>query len=292
MGAIKSHSGLQEPDKLTTRYGGVPVIYVESEEDSYVYGECWFKNRLSKLEFKTATQKCSTDGCDAVINAVEMERQAGNSAWGIVDRDVIMSKEMWDLVNETDDRVFETAKPFGDEIKVLCRWEMESYLADGEALEHIQASLNMQPERALPIVYRELLDHCMVLIPHAAINAVLHINKKKGVGDGYTNRFSTDQEVFGHFKNTQIPSLPTGADETYYSHLPLVEAFDFPEAPVEVRLNSLLRRVHGKALLERFFHSSRQIQAGVKGLLANRIKEKSRIPPEIEVFVDAVAVSN
>jgi hypothetical protein len=292
MGAVKSHPGLNEPDKLATRYGGVPVVYVESEEDNYVYGECWFKDRLSKLEFKAATVKCSTDGCDGVLNAVTMERQAGNPAWGIVDRDIVMGKKMWDLVHETNDDTFERAKPFGKEIKVLCRWEMESYLVDGEALEHIQASLNMKPERPLPDVFQELLDHCFVLIPHAAINAVLQLHKRNGVGDGYTNPFSTDVDVFGHFQKTQIPKLPESVQADYNRELPLVEAFDSLGASAEVRLIALLRRIHGKALLERFFHVSHRIQTDVKGLLANRIKEKSRIPEEIEAFVNKVAFSH
>lgn len=292
MGAVKSHPGLDEPDKLATRYGGVPVVYVESEEDNYVYGECWFKDRLSKLEFKAAAVKCATDGCDAVLNAVNMERQAGNPAWGIVDRDIVMSKELWELVYETNDDTFERAKPFGNEIKVLCRWEMESYLADGEALEHIQAGLNKKPERPLPDVFQELLDHCFVLIPHAAINAVLQLHKRNGVGDGYTNSFSTDEEVSEYFQKTQIPILPGSGQADYDHHLPLVTAFDSPRASAEERLIALLRRVHGKALLKRFFHVHHKIQADVKGLLANRIKEKSRIPAEIEAFVDKVAYSH
>jgi hypothetical protein len=292
MGAIKSHPSLNDPDKLTTRYSGVPVVYVESEEDRYIYGECWFKDQLSKLEFKAATVTCSIDGCNGVLDAVSQERQAGNPAWGIVDRDIVLGKEFWELVHETDDTVFEKAKPFGHEIKVLCRWEMESYLADGEALEHIQAGLNKASERPTPVVYQELLEHCHVLVPHATINAVLHSHKLSGAGDGYTDRFSTCEQVTADIQKIFIPKLfPTGQAD-YDQHLPLVTAFDFPDAPAEERVNALLRRIHGKALLKRFFHASHKIQTDVRGLLANRIKEKSRVPVEIETFIDMVACSH
>lgn len=40
MGAIKNKPGLQSSNHFLNRYGGVPVIYVESEEDRYIYGEC------------------------------------------------------------------------------------------------------------------------------------------------------------------------------------------------------------------------------------------------------------
>lgn len=289
MGAIKSHPDTFEPDTLATRYGGVPVIYVESKEDCYVFGECWFKDRLSKLEFQPAKAKCATDGCDAVINAVRFERRAGNSACGIVDRDTVMGKNLWDFVHETNDEIFVKAKPFGNSIKVLCRWEMESYLIDGEALEHIQAGLKKAPVRPLPDVLQELLEHCQILIPHATINAVLHLHGIEKVGDGYTNRFVTGEAVISDIRKTQIPRLPPSGQADYEYHLPRVAAFDSPGAPIEERLNALLRRIDGKALLQRFFLSTRKIQVDVKGLLASRIREKSRIPAEIEIFIEHVA---
>ncbi|MFZ2632286.1 MAG: hypothetical protein WA017_17475 [Desulfosalsimonadaceae bacterium] len=86
-----------------------------------------------------------------------------------------------------------------------------------------------------------------------------------------------------------FPRLPASGLADYEDHLPRVVAFDSPGAPVEERLNALLRRIDGKALLERFFHVARNIQVDVKGLLADRIKEKSRIPAEIEIFIEHVA---
>ena len=289
MGAVKSNQNLNEPDKFISRYGGVPVIYVESDDDHYVYGECWFKDRLSKVEFRPAKTKCATDGCDAVCNAVSMERRAGNPAWGIVDRDMLMSKELWDIVCETDDDAYEQSKPFGINIKVLCRWEMESYLADGEALEHIQASLNKKQQRPLCDVFHELLEHCHILIPHASINAVLHRYKSKGVGDGFTNRFSNQEDVTTCIQKNTIPKLPSTAQSDYDIHLKSVAEFDLSDGtPADKRVKALLRRIHGKALLERFLHVSHNIQVDVRGLLANRIKEKACIPSEIDNFIEYV----
>lgn len=291
MGAIKHQGFITDSDRLSSRYGGVPVIYVESEEDHYVFAECWFRDRQSTVEFKPAATKASVSGCNGVIEAVNMEKQAGNPAWGIVDRDSVMAHNRWDLVYETNDAVFEAAKPFGSSVKVLCRWEMESYLVDGEAMEHQRACFGMQVPRAENAVYSELLDHCHALIPHAAINAVHHLHHRDGLGDGFTNRFVSRADVEGEIQLVMLPRLPESARQDYDRHLAQADHFDTSELPPAERVNSLLRRVHGKAVLERFCNTHRsEIQnAKISGHLAKRIEEQGRIPNEIDAFVTQVA---
>lgn len=289
MGAIKHKKFDVDSDRLASSYGGVPIIYVESEEDRYVFGDCWFRDRLSKVEFKPASTVATSSGCNGVISAVSEELKAGNAAWGIVDRDTVMSRNYWDILNETNDSVYEAKKPFGNYIKTLCRWEIESYLVDGESLEFYRAGIAKQPERPLNIVYQELLDHCQALVPHAAMNAVSHRYERKGLGDGFTDRFSSRNDVDQDIKNTHLPKLPATASGDYEQHITQVEAFDYPgSAPID-RVNGLLRRVHRKAILQRFqfVHNMRNIE--LDGVLAKRIKEKGRVPSEIANFVNSVA---
>lgn len=294
MGAIKNQGFIADSDRLTSRYGGVPVIYVESEEDHHVFGECWFRNRLSKVEFKPASTKASASGCNGVIAAVSMERQAGNPAWGIVDRDSVMAHNRWDLVDETNDADFESAKPFGDAIKVLCRWEMESYLVDGEALEYHRACFGMLPPRPTSTVYSELLGHCQALLPHAAINAVHHLHHYEGLSDTFTNRFGSRADVDTEIQQVLIPRLPSSAPNEYAQCLAKADSFDVAGLTAEERVNNLLRRVHGKAVLERFRHVHKnEIQnAKLSGHLAKHIEERGRVPTEIDNFVTQVAKTN
>lgn len=292
MGVVKARPILGTPERLASRYGGVPVIFVESDEDNYVFGECWFKDELSRVEFRSAANHCGGfAGCNAVLRAVGEERSAGNPAWGIVDRDTVMSQDKWDLVHETDDDVFEKAKPFGKEIKTLRRWEMESYLADADAMEKCQSEMKLKPARSTQVVQDELLGHCQVLIPHAAINALCHSHKVGSVGDGWVTRYSTRAEIDNAVTVEQIPrfSAPEATEE-YRRHIAKVDAFDVPGASPVHRVNGLLRRVHGKALILRFA-KAHGIDADIKGLLANRIKEMARIPQELVSFVETVAAS-
>ena len=291
MGAIKQQKFIADPDRLTARYGGVPVIYVESEEDRHIFGDCWFRDRLSKVEFKPAASIATSSGCNGVISAVSEELKAGNAAWGIVDRDTIMAHNKWTLLYETNDSAYESAKPFSAAIKVLCRWEMESYLVDSEALEYFRSGFAKQPPRQLSVVYKELYDHCQALVPHAAINAVLHANNEKGLGDGYTNRLASRTEVDSEIRNVQFPRLPTTASAEYAQHMTKIDAFDDPQAATKDRVNGLLRRVHGKAVLERF-QSINKIQIELDGVLAKRIEEQGRVPSEIANFVANVTATN
>lgn len=292
MGSLKNQPGLDMPDRLSARYGGVPVIYVESEEDSYVFGECWFKDRLSHVEFKPASGQCGGfSGCNAVLQAVVDERRAGNVAWGIVDRDTVMGHELWQLVHETDDAAYEGAKPFGAEVKTLCRWEMENYLAEGEALERYCAEREFQTPRTMQIVYQELLDHCQALVPHAAANALMHIHRLQGLSDGhYKNhtRYPSRQAVDDDVRNTQLSRFPQVKETEYEQQVVAVDGFDAPNASPPERVKALLRRIHGKALLNRFA-SLHGIRDDMRGHLANRIKEMGLVPDEISAFVDAVA---
>lgn len=292
MGAIKNKNkqGLQTPNRFFARYSGVPVVYVESEEDCYIFGECWFKEQLSRLEFQPVGNRHAGDattGCKAVIRAVDEERLSGNLAWGIVDRDTVMSEDRWDLVHETDDSRFDEATPFGQFIKVLRRWEVESYLIDGDLLEQYRSELSMTLPRPSSQIWDELLADCQALIPHAALNATYHCYRKSGLADGSTNQFQNRDTVESQLIEKILTSLVEYHPDLrhqYSHHLSQVEAFDTTHSPSELRVHGLLRRVHGKAVLSRF-KNRHKIKDDFRGSLASRIKSVGRVPQELHDFV-------
>jgi hypothetical protein len=295
MGAIKNKPGLQSSNHLFNRYSGVPVIYVESEEDRYVYGECWFKEQLSRLEFLSVADRAvdnAFSGCKAVVEAVREETASGNASWGIVDRDAVMSQEHWDLVHETDNTRFYSSRPFGPRIKVLLRWEMESYLVDAELLELHRAQKEMSPPRSEQMVWDELLTDCHALIPHAALNAVHHHYKTPGLGDGRTDGFKNRADVDEKLVVNVLGSLKKfypDSDSVFAEHLAHVEAFDTLSDSSDQRVQNLLRRVHGKAVLSRFKKRHR-ISDDFRGQLAAQIKAVGRIPQELGEFVQLVTL--
>lgn len=293
MGAIKNKPGLQSSNHFFNRYSGVPVIYVESEEDRYIYEVCWFNEQLSRLEFLSVAERAvdkAFSGCKAVIEAVQEEASSGNVSWGIVDRDAVMSKDLWSLVHETDDERFDQNQAFGPRIKVLRRWEMESYLVDAGSLELLRSQKEMTKPRPAHVVWDELLGDCQALIPHAALNAVHHHYKISGLGDGRTDGFRSRTEVDEKLVENVLGSLRKtypGSDGVYAEHLAHVEAFDAIPASSDQRVQGLLRRVHGKAVLSRF-KKRHSINDDFRGQLAAQIKAVGRVPQELDEFVQRV----
>lgn len=296
MGAIKNKPGLQSSNHFFNRYSGVPVIYVESEEDRYIYGECWFQSQLSRLEFLSVGDRSvdnAFSGCKAVVEAVQEEASSGNVSWGIVDRDAVMSQERWDLVHETDDKRFDQSQAFGPRIKVLRRWEMESYLVDAELLEQHRTQKEMTQSRPAHEVWDELLGDCQALIPHAALNAVHHHCKTPGLGDGRTDGFKSRADVDEKLVGNVLASLKKAyphCDAVYAEHLARVEAFDAISASSDQRVQGLLRRVHGKAVLSRF-KKRHKINDDFRGQLAAQIKAAGRVPKELDEFVQLVTLN-
>lgn len=118
---------LQDHEDIDNAYLHKVVVYLESEEDLQIFKERWFFDEGKKIEFKSVDTG-QGGGCLQVINQVDKDRKRGITAFGIVDRDILMKQGMWDLWWEIDDQQFEQAKPFGDYILVLRRWELENYL--------------------------------------------------------------------------------------------------------------------------------------------------------------------
>lgn len=294
MGAIKNQKpGLKNPERLYARYSGVPVVYVESDEDHYVFGECWFQTQAARIEFRPVSRRDfageTTAGCHAVIEAVRDERLAGNPAWGIVDRDALFSQCCWNLVHEIDDEAFAHAAPFGSHVKVLLRWEMESYLIDAAAIEKYLGERQLRVPRSNEEGWVDLMADCLALIPHAALNAVRHELNEKGLGDGRTDAMSDRTAVEEQLIEKDLTSLERrhGACRQRYAHfLQAAEYFDRPDGAPRERVISMLRRIHGKAVLSRI--QSRHRTGDIKGHLAASIRALNRVPDELHEFVDRV----
>lgn len=285
MGALKKLNEIgSEP--FSQRYSGVPVVYVESTADEYIFSN-WCKQYLGKVEIKPADKHCSAGGCNAVVGKVFEERANQNEAWGVVDRDSVMKDDHWHLVWETDDQAFEKTRPYGNFIKVLQRWEVENYLVDAECLEEYRSAHQKTTPKPVSVVWQELYSHCDALLPVIAFNILCHASRVPGLKDGFASECPSRSEVMSKVKSEQLEKrFPEKASE-FQENIPKAEAFDQPTADHQIRVNSLMRIVPGKAVLLRFKTASK-INHDIDGHLTQKILEKGRVPSEIDGFFQKI----
>lgn len=280
MSSLKRNN-LTSSQSVLGRWKAKPVIYVEGESDKRIFVNYWFTEWLHKVSFDIVSQ---VQGCTAVVNAVIADRQKGIAAFGIVDRDKLMTDHNWTLLRETSDMAFKAAQPHSY-IKVTTRWELESYLIEPSVVEsYLAPAQGGRPKRLASEVLGELIDHANALVPFAAFSQALHQHGKAARGDGYT-KTNTRQQVEIQI-NKEHTSTPFGASlwADYQANIPLIDAFsgNTATAPVD-KLNGLLRIINGKSMLERIKRAA-GIHHDITYHLAKEVKQ-TRVPDEIESFV-------
>lgn len=162
MGSFKK---ITDTGHLRHRYFKRAIVYLESEEDYLIIKDRWFHNEGELLEFKSADTGLG-GGANQVINNVDKDRADGSVAFGLVDRDALLAKNVWDAWWERDDDHFAGMRPLGEHIRILRRWEIENYLLDPEVLEEERANLEgRQIERANPSarLTEDILEAALIL---------------------------------------------------------------------------------------------------------------------------------
>ncbi|HIE02422.1 MAG TPA: DUF4435 domain-containing protein [Thiotrichaceae bacterium] len=220
---MASFKQLQEHDSIDNAYTNKAVVYLESEEDLQIMKERWFFDEGKEIEFKSVDSG-EGGGCTQVINRVKSERDKGMSAFGIVDRDILMKKEKWDLWWEIDDQKFKQAKPFGDYIFVLRRWEIENYLLSPEELEIVLSDKAFRSRQEIEVVIQNLLKEAEDL---KVLSAALIISHQYGqtfsTGFGFKKTGEVLQKQVENHLSTQIQS--NDMSQQLINYVQKIEAF-------------------------------------------------------------------
>lgn len=275
---------------LVGKYLNKVRVYVESSEDRDVL-EKWFPDDLGKIIFLSADHgNAGGGGCQAVCKEISNSKQADIQAVGIVDRDKLFTDKNWNLLWEIDDKIFRAAQPYGAEIHVLLRWELENYLLEPEAVQRVLSDAKHgKPSPILAQVENELLQHCDTIVPIIATSALLHIQGHDSPGDGYgktLTRLEIEKDLTTHYLPKRMASVPDwqNALQLHQKH---VANFDTPTAGTLDRLRAFLRIADGKRLIERI-KAQHGIQTELRGFLSRSIKELNLVPQELSEFVGAL----
>ncbi|MBC2712970.1 MAG: DUF4435 domain-containing protein [Desulfosarcina sp.] len=285
---------IHDTGAIDSRFVDKVVVYLESTVDYQIFGERWFFDEGEWLDFKAADQCCASGGCSQVIKLVEKDRSVGTVAFGIVDRDVLLSQNLWDQLFETDDEKYLLQKPFGPYVHLLCRWEIENYLLDPIEIEILiqdhprgHESRSLRPENE---TVQELMNYLRILIPVMATNMVLHKNGESSLNIKYGCRVRDRGQMEVDIKQTlqKNANLPNSCLEDVVSFIEKIEAFegDHPENS-QTRLNALSRIIDGKRVFDRIQHHY-TLKDEYRFQLARRVRENDRIPHEIVDLVESL----
>lgn len=283
--------GVPDSGLLVGKYLNKVRVFVESSEDRDVL-EKWFPDDLGKIIFLSADHgNTGGGGCQAVCKEISNSKQADIQAVGIVDRDKLFTDKKWDLLWEIDDQIFSAVQPYGVEIHVLLRWELENYLLEPAALQRVLSDAKHgKPSPSLAQVESDLLQHCDTLVPIIATSALLHIQGYDSLGDGY-GRTLTRLEIENDLQTQYLPKRMASVPEWQKSlqlHQKQIANFDIPTAGTLDRLTAFLRIADGKRLIERI-KAQHGIQTELRGYLSRSIKDLNLVPHELINFVAALA---
>lgn len=275
---------LQDQEGIDNAYSHKVVVYLESEEDLQIIKERWFFDEGKKIEFKSVDTG-QGGGCLQVIQQVNKERKKGITAFGIVDRDILMQQKEWDLWWKADDQQFEQAKPFGDYILVLRRWELENYLLSPEELEIVLSDKEFRSARNINLVLENLLEEAENL---KVLSAAMILSQEYGhtfsTGFGLCKTGEALKYAVQHHLSTHIN---TDASNELTAYIQKITNFapDNPALAPQHHWERINRLLDGKITLQRL--DLFKTRAGDRrGDLARHIRINNKIDPELTGYVE------
>ncbi|MDM8535751.1 hypothetical protein QUF70_03265 [Desulfobacterales bacterium HSG17] len=281
MGSFKD---IGDSESVNSKYSGRAIIYLESKEDYQIFSKRWFYDQGEFLEFRPSDIG-SGGGCTNVIKDVENDREKNIPSFGIVDRDALMQQHKWKEFWETDDSKYKEYRPFGENIRPLCRWEIENYLFDIDEIEHLLADIGKgspRETRKKSIVIKELIIHCDVLIPIMAYNVSRHINGQ----DALPVAYCVNETIRIYSEKIIKEKIDKEEKEIYEDIISKIENFKFNSDEItEESFYKINRIIDGKRLFERLKNHNR-LTDDYRFLLARRIKENGNIDSELLEMIE------
>ncbi len=260
------------------------TVYLESEEDRLIIGDRWFYDE-ENLDFRSAGEDTQgAGGCTQVIKKVNDDEEKGIKSVGLVDRDVLLKDCRWECWWEHDDIDFKACQPYGKNIKVLSRWEIENYLlVEPDIIASVKADrFGRAQERPAPIPLSSKEISLFTML--TAADACCHMKKMKKVSDSMAGFTGTSQElrVSLEKKDVDLSELDENINKT------ACFVGDENDNPVK-QWQQVSRILNGKAILKRLqlLGKKQEDAMDCRLSLARKIADDDKIDPEVRDYIAA-----
>ena len=282
---------------VDAKYEGGIKVFLESAEDVRIFSEHWFSHKQDKLRFVSAEgEQSGGGGCAAVITKVSEANSQRIEAYGIVDRDVLLSDAKLDLFWETDDRKFHAAHPYGEKIHVLRRWELENYLLQPEAFAY-EVSRRISRSPAPDLSAENFLAEVDDIVLVTALTTYSVANGQKSPSPAFGTNIPAGSDLSQEIDKFLKKQFPAPACPVITADAEKVRSFDQSNANPSERWDRLSRILDGKKTLMRLCrYISTSLALGsvdhweeMRGCLANVIASKKSIDGELLDLINQIS---
>ncbi|AEF98655.1 hypothetical protein [Methylomonas methanica] len=289
-----------ETTVVDAKYEGRIKVFLESAEDVRIFSGHWFSHKQDKLHFVSAEgEQSGGGGCMAVIDKVSDSNSQKIEAYGIVDRDVLLSNANLDLFWETDDTKFHDAQPYGDKIHVLRRWELENYLLQPEAFAH-EVSRRISRSPAPDISAETFLADVDDIIQVTALTTYSVANGQKSPNPAFGTNIPPGSDLSQEIDKFLKKQFPAPACPDISKDAEKIRSFDQSTANPAARWERLTRILDGKKSLMRlcrYISTSLNLNSidhweEMRGCLANIIASKGQIDKELVKLIEEISSSS
>lgn len=285
---------------VDAKYEGGIKVFLESAEDVRIFSEHWFSHKQDKLRFISAEgDQSGGGGCQAVISKVGEANSQKIEAYGIVDRDVLLSDAKFDLFWETDDKSFHSEKPYGEKVHVLRRWELENYLLQPEAFAY-EVSRRISRSPAPDISAETFLAQVDDIVQVTALTTYSVAKGQKSPRPAFGTNIPSGSDLSQEIDKFLKRQFPAPACPDISEDVEKIRSFDQSNTDPAERWERLSRILDGKKSLMRLCrHLSDSL--GVEGIrhweemrgcLANTIASKGPIDHELVSLIDNIGNKN
>lgn len=280
-----SFKSLGKESIVTESTAGIK-IYLESTDDQYILKN-WFStfNFYDKLSFDSVSEIRGNGGCQLVKKKVEDSKQ---TAFGIIDRDVLLADPNFQdsLWWEVDDDVFSSSKPYGENIFVLHRWELENYLLHPQALASLMADKRLNATTPPADIAKLLCDHEENMV---AVTLLSTISTKTGAALAGGTRLLQDKN--GEELKAEVQSKLSISSAEMESERVKIDRFAENEREPVERWNRLSRVLDGKRIMHRIdnlLFSGRVKLETERGALAGHIAKHQLIDQALINWLEGI----